>query len=197
MGETHSAPCRVGARGKWTLWTLRKGAGVLGFFSPEKCSGKQMGETPPPGPSPHSKVGATPGGNIMRNRGSETVTSHSTPALEVLGGGTTSHRQPMPRPFINSGCLRAHWPHTKARDPEEHVTSPRSHRHPPAVWAGRPYAPNRLQHRPARTQGWGACRGTPGTWGDGAQPQSLPGRHAHPQSEARQAPAYLHAGDDA
>ena len=29
-------------------WTLRKGAGVLGFFSPEKCSGKQTGETPPP-----------------------------------------------------------------------------------------------------------------------------------------------------
>lgn len=27
MGETHSAPCRVGAEGKWTLWTLRKGAG--------------------------------------------------------------------------------------------------------------------------------------------------------------------------
>lgn len=118
---------------------------------------------------PPSKVGATPGRNVMRNRGSETVTRQSTPALGVLGGGTSSHQQP--RPFGNSGCLGAHWLPTKARDPEEHVTSPRSHRQPLAVWARCPYTPNHLQRHPAKTQGWGACRG------------SLPARHAHPQSE--------------
>lgn len=159
-GRDTPAPCRAGA----------------GLAHPDR--------TPPP------KIGATPGGNIMRNQGSETVvTGHSTPALGVLGRGTSSCRQPVPRPFRNSGCLGAHWLPTKARDPKEHETTPGSHPYPHAIWAGRPYAPNRLQHRPAKTQGWGACRGIPGTWWDGAQPWSLPLRCARPQREARQAQA--------
>ena len=63
---------------------------------------------------------------------------------------------------------------TKARDPEEHVTSPRPHRHPRAVWARCPYTPNHLQRHPAKTQGWGACRGTPGTWGRVLSPGPCP-----------------------
>ena len=64
----------------------------------------------------------------MRNQGSETVvTGHSTPTLGALRRGTSSRRQPVPRPFRNSGCLGAHWLPTKARDPKEHETTPKSH----------------------------------------------------------------------
>lgn len=37
MGDTCSGPVPGGARGKWTLWTLRKGAGVLWIFLLKKC----------------------------------------------------------------------------------------------------------------------------------------------------------------
>lgn len=126
LGDAGSPPARRGAQlgrthtGEGPGHSKRGHVGVVGFFSPQSAQksrwerhprpmqGRGWAGTRRPHP-PTPKAGTTPGGNIMRNQGSETVvTGHSTPALGVLGRGTSSRRQPVPRPFRNSGCLGAH-----------------------------------------------------------------------------------------